>query len=47
MPRKNDDENDLVGAYTQLVFECTVCKKLYKKPGVCNQCDVILKAKGG
>ena len=41
------DEEELVGKYTQLIFECAVCKKVYKKSGICNTCDEILKAKGG
>lgn len=45
MPEKNKD--DIVGAYTQLVFACNVCKKVYKKPGMCPDCDVVLKPKGG
>ena len=44
---KDEELEDVVGKYTQLVFECTVCKKVYKKPGICNTCDEILKAKGG
>ena len=46
MPKKIEQE-DIVGAYTQLLFECTVCKRAYKKPGICDQCDVVLKLKGG
>ena len=44
---KQDDEEDLAGKYTQLVFQCAVCKKVYKKGGVCNTCDELLKPKGG
>ena len=39
--------DDTVGAYTQLVFACSICKKVYKKPGMCNECEVVLKPKGG
>ena len=42
-----EDEEDLVGKYTQLIFECTVCKKVYKKPGMCKTCDEMLKPRGG
>jgi hypothetical protein len=42
-----EDEEELVGKYTQLIFECTICKKVYKKPGMCSTCDAILKPKGG
>ncbi len=48
--RKNvvrEEEDELVGRYTQLVFHCAVCKKLYKKPGGCSTCDEVLKPKGG
>jgi recombinational DNA repair protein RecR len=36
-----------VGMYSELVFECSVCKKIYKKPGICDICNVVLKPKGG
>lgn len=42
-----EDEKELVGKYTDLVFQCAVCKKTYKKPGMCTQCDIMLKPKGG
>lgn len=38
---------EIIGKYTQLLFECSVCKKVYKKPGMCQQCDIVLKLKGG
>ena len=41
------EEEELVGAYTRLLFECAICKRVYKKPGMCQQCDVVLKLKGG
>ena len=44
---KDEELEEVVGRYTQLVFECAVCKKVYKKPGACNACDEILKPKGG
>jgi hypothetical protein len=43
----DEKEEEMVGKYTQLIFECTVCKKVYKKSGMCNTCDVTLKPKGG
>jgi hypothetical protein len=36
----------IVGPYTKLVFECAVCKKIYKDPGMCEACNVILKPRG-
>ena len=44
---KEEHEEDLAGKYTQLVFQCAVCKRVYKKPGMCNVCDEVLKPKGG
>jgi len=38
---------ELVGKKTQLLFECAICKKIYKEPGMCQQCDLLLKIKGG
>jgi len=31
----------------ELVYACSVCKKVYKKPGMCVTCNVLLKSKGG
>lgn len=42
-----ENEDELVGKYTQLIFECAVCKRVYKKSGTCNVCDQILRPKGG
>ncbi len=36
-----------VGEKTQLIFECAVCKKVYKQPGMCAECQLVLKPKGG
>ncbi|MBI2547314.1 MAG: hypothetical protein HYW23_02600 [Candidatus Aenigmarchaeota archaeon] len=47
MAEDQDDEKESAGKYTRLVFECAVCKKVYKKPGVCKICDTILKPSGG
>ena len=30
---------------TKLIFECSICRRVFKDPGVCNKCDVVLKAK--
>ncbi len=35
------------GKYSPLEFECEVCFRVYKKPGICDVCKVILKPKGG
>ncbi|MBI1978714.1 MAG: hypothetical protein HYS62_01475 [Candidatus Aenigmarchaeota archaeon] len=43
----NEDEESLAGKYTELIFACAVCKKVYKKPGICRTCDEMLKPKGG
>lgn len=40
---KNDDSESIGHA----VFMCTMCKKIYKNPGMCNHCDAVLKPKGG
>ena len=30
---------------TKLVFACAICNKVFKEPGMCDKCDVALKAK--
>lgn len=41
------DEVKDEGKYTELVFECQICRRIYKDPGMCSQCNVLLKPKGG
>lgn len=38
--QEHEEEN-----MTKLVFACRVCEKMYKKPGMCRSCDVVLKPK--
>ncbi|MEM5802156.1 MAG: hypothetical protein QXQ18_02085 [Candidatus Aenigmatarchaeota archaeon] len=35
------------GKYSQLIFECAICARIYNKPGICDICKVTLKPKGG
>jgi len=30
---------------TRLVFECAACHKIFDEPGICMNCDIVLKAK--
>ncbi len=41
MPKHSDESSENV------VFMCTMCKKIYKDAGMCKHCDVVLKPKGG
>jgi len=39
------EEQDKSENMTKLIFACQVCEKMYKKPGMCKSCDVVLKPK--
>lgn len=44
--KASESGQDIVGAGTQLEFACAVCNKLYKHPGMCKTCHVLLKPSG-
>jgi rRNA maturation endonuclease Nob1 len=31
--------------FTKLMFQCEACNKVFDEPGMCIECDIVLKAK--
>ncbi len=31
----------------EIAFECMICRKIFKDPGFCPECQLILKKRGG
>ncbi|MBI1972320.1 MAG: hypothetical protein HYS53_03395 [Candidatus Aenigmarchaeota archaeon] len=45
MMTEDDKTQDGNENMTKLVFACQMCEKMYKKPGMCKGCNVVLKPK--